>query len=267
MKNKGIAIALAALAVSAPRIILALLAGDGITAPPHVEATIMTLTGLATGIVLTGGTMILAHHVAAGHSTGWLRAFHVTAWLLSMTFATVIMAPYSAQALAHSSLAETLDTPGKVWTWAVVSILAVELIAAAAVTTGVQLEQPNVRTQTRPNAWTRLSAAVVDRAVRQLEQPVEPAPAARTPRPAQVVQPSPSSNMDTLRQQATAARRRTKQQALDDLLLYLAEHPDASLEQAGQAIGRAKSTVSAYVSELEQAERLYKNGQGWEIRT
>jgi hypothetical protein len=37
------------------------------------------------------------------------------------------------------------------------------------------------------------------------------------------------------------------------------------LAAAGQAIGRSKSTVGNYVSELAAAGRLKKNGHGWEV--
>lgn len=71
---------------------------------------------------------------------------------------------------------------------------------------------------------------------------------------------SHTSNLDGV----NGSRQQDKVAALDALLDFLAEQPDASLAAAGQAIGRSKSTVGNYVSELEAAGRLKKNGNGWE---
>lgn len=56
-----------------------------------------------------------------------------------------------------------------------------------------------------------------------------------------------------------------KSRTLDVLLDYLAAHPNASLAQAGAALGRSKSTVKLYADELLNAGRLRKNGKGWEV--
>jgi DNA-binding IclR family transcriptional regulator len=49
------------------------------------------------------------------------------------------------------------------------------------------------------------------------------------------------------------------------LLAYVASNPDATLNDIADMIGRSKSTVSNYVSELSEAGQLHKNGQGWEV--
>jgi hypothetical protein len=58
---------------------------------------------------------------------------------------------------------------------------------------------------------------------------------------------------------------RSKDDTLNDLLHYLHEHPNASLNAAAQVVGKSKSTVFNYVSELTTAGRLTKNGHGWEV--
>jgi len=70
---------------------------------------------------------------------------------------------------------------------------------------------------------------------------------------------------DTVLDGVNERRRIEKADALDALLEYLAKQPDANLAEAGRAIGRSKSTVGNYVSELETAGRLRKNGNGWEV--
>ncbi|MEM7033858.1 MAG: DUF2637 domain-containing protein [Chloroflexota bacterium] len=65
--------------------------------------------------------------------------------------------------------------------------------------------------------------------------------------------------------EANAVRQSNKQQALEDLIAFYSQHPNASLSEAGESIGRSKSTVSNYLDELEAAGRLHRNDQGVEI--
>lgn len=73
-----------------------------------------------------------------------------------------------------------------------------------------------------------------------------------------------ASNLVTL-DLANAVRVANKTEAQDALLAYLAEYPDASLAEAGAAIGRSKSTIGVYVRELSESGQLHKNGHGWEV--
>lgn len=62
-----------------------------------------------------------------------------------------------------------------------------------------------------------------------------------------------------------ARARASKAEATSDLLAYLADHPEASYREAGAAVGRSKAWAIGVVGELEQAGRVKRNGQGWEI--
>jgi len=58
----------------------------------------------------------------------------------------------------------------------------------------------------------------------------------------------------------------TKAQAMDVLLKYLDEHPNASLSEASGIVGRSKSTVGNYIKELETDGQISKqNGSGWKV--
>jgi hypothetical protein len=59
---------------------------------------------------------------------------------------------------------------------------------------------------------------------------------------------------------------RSKSAALDVLLIYLNENPDASLTAIGREIGRSKTTVANYLRELEGNGRLQRSSDGWQIR-
>jgi flagellar biosynthesis/type III secretory pathway chaperone len=59
----------------------------------------------------------------------------------------------------------------------------------------------------------------------------------------------------------------SKTAAMDALLVYVAEHPTATLAAIGQHIGRSKSTVGSYVAELTTAGHLTRNDDGWQVIT
>jgi hypothetical protein len=56
--------------------------------------------------------------------------------------------------------------------------------------------------------------------------------------------------------------RLSKTAALGALLTVYQTDPNASMAQAGRAIGRSKTTVATYLDELEQAGRVHRNGDG-----
>lgn len=67
-------------------------------------------------------------------------------------------------------------------------------------------------------------------------------------------------------QNGQAQKRTTKkQEALQHLLTYLDSHPNASLSEMAEAIGRSKSTAGIYVSELETDKILRKDLNGWQV--
>lgn len=66
--------------------------------------------------------------------------------------------------------------------------------------------------------------------------------------------------------QINEERMASKEAAIDALLDYLADNPDASLSDIADNIGRSRSTAGNYVNELTTNGRLHKNGHGWEIQ-
>jgi hypothetical protein len=63
---------------------------------------------------------------------------------------------------------------------------------------------------------------------------------------------------------ANAARKISRQEALDALVAVFEQDPNTSYSQAGRAVGRSKSWVAGAVVDLEQAGRLRRNGDGIE---
>jgi hypothetical protein len=57
----------------------------------------------------------------------------------------------------------------------------------------------------------------------------------------------------------------SKVAAVNALLMFVNENPEASFADIGRVIGRSKTTASNYVRELERNGRLVRNGNGWQV--
>lgn len=62
-----------------------------------------------------------------------------------------------------------------------------------------------------------------------------------------------------------AQRGAAKEQAIERMLAYYRQNPNASHSEVGIQIGKAKSTVSAYLGELETAGVIHRNGSGVQV--
>lgn len=67
------------------------------------------------------------------------------------------------------------------------------------------------------------------------------------------------------RDMAVEQARQSKAQALDAMLDIYRADPNTTTSEVGRAIGRSRSTVSNYLTELEQAGRIRRNGDGVEV--
>ena len=122
-------VAVAATLVSAPRLMLSFLIGDGVAVPEPVRITLLCTSSAATAVAVTGGAAYLARAIAVA-ATG--RRFLAAAWLAAVLASSALMAPLIVAGLASSPLAGTLDSSASRWTWAVCAVLAVDLVAAGA---------------------------------------------------------------------------------------------------------------------------------------
>lgn len=68
-------------------------------------------------------------------------------------------------------------------------------------------------------------------------------------------------------ERARAARTQVKQEIIETLLAFLAENPFATLSDMVGILNRSKPTISGYLSELQTAGLLHKNGNGWEVHS
>lgn len=283
--NAGLWIALAAVLVNGPRLVLIFLQADGIAIPGGIEATVLSVTGIATGAVLTGGGMYIAHRLAEPGGGRAVRAILITTWALLLIFSVVLIAPALLLAWRHSALAEIIPAGPDV-IWAVVAVLSVEVLAGGAMAAHAMGEQPAnqpAQAARRPGRLSILADAVTQRIAGEIaSQPTAAAPLAQ-PRPADhwgEIQPTgqdqPSASPAPARPRrqhrpapAEPTASQTDRAALYTkharLIAFLADNPQATDEQMGQGIGRAKSTAQSYRRALEEAGIIHKNGNGWEV--
>jgi len=123
----ALAVAIAAVMVAGPRLLLAYVELDGLAMSAGDRRLLLEASALGTVSVLTAGQVILAHHLA--RST-WQRGPIASAWGLALAATVYLSAPVVYVGLPESRLGQVL--PGA-WGWwySVIAVLGVELVAAA----------------------------------------------------------------------------------------------------------------------------------------
>lgn len=130
MRQAGGWIVLAALLVNSPRFIQILLRVDGLSLGEY-EAPMITATGIATGLVLSGGQMYIAHALPKVPKSRW-RDLMVFGWVLMLVFSVMMISPFLVAGIqTQADLAKVLQG-GWQWGWAIVAVTSVEIIAAIA---------------------------------------------------------------------------------------------------------------------------------------
>lgn len=266
-------IALAAVLVNGPRLVLIFLQADGIAIPRGIEAAVLSITGIATGAVLTGGGMYIAHRLAEPGGRAGVRAILIATWGLLLAFSVVLIAPALLLAWRHSALAEIIPAGPDV-AWAVTAVLAVEVLAGGAMAAHAMGEQPTSHQQSRPGRLSVLADALTARLAGEINTPASPRPslAAEVVTPPGRVAPTPAPR-PSRRQHRPAAQpppdptgRAALYQRHAALIRYLADNPSATDAEMAGAIGRAKSTAQSHRQQLEALGIVHKNGNGWEVR-
>jgi hypothetical protein len=126
----------------------------------------------------------------------------------------------------------------------------------------VELEIVQVSRQAELDHLIRKRTAALE----QLQADVERLPNQKAERPAER-NGNLSELETTFRTPPAGDNNRTldKEQAQAAVLDYLAGHPEATLVEIAAVVGRSKSTISTYLSQLKSAGRLNQNGAGWKV--
>lgn len=133
-------------------------------------------------------------------------------------------------------------------TWAPIA----ELLLGALFAVLTADEERSPRTSNQTGALNAIGLALAERI--------------RTSAPAQPNTPTePNEPQATERRPQTEQEPDSKEAAMAALLAFYRQNPGASYSQAGEQIGRSKSTVSNYLDELERSGAVHRNGNGVEI--
>ncbi len=264
MKRAGLFLALAALLVNGPRLVLIFLQADGLALPDNVEGAILAVTGIATGAVLTGGGMYIAHTLAQP-AAGRLRLLLAVCWLSLLAFSVVLIAPALVFTLRASELAGVLSAERSQWLWAVTAVLAVEVLAGGAMAAHAldnETVSPGVGASS-PTAPRQPARTVVRRLESETPQPPGsngPVPAAR-PAAAGLSQEA-DEEMATVAH--SSARNDTpdltKEERLEILQQLLVETPHISPSEIARQLDVSRSTVYRDLDTLQQQGRVAENG-------
>ncbi|HEV3074009.1 MAG TPA: hypothetical protein VHB47_06280, partial [Thermoanaerobaculia bacterium] len=129
-RSAGLRIALAAILVQAPRLVLVVLGADRMPVPAPAERALLVVAGIGTALVLTGGNLYLAHTVAQVRS--WRRTL-AAAWVLVLAASGGLVLPLIVAGISARSVPQVLGAGRLEWTWALLAALAHELTAAGCV--------------------------------------------------------------------------------------------------------------------------------------
>jgi hypothetical protein len=128
--RSGVWIAMAAILVQAPRLVLAVLAADHQSIGAGWERGLLVVAGIGTATVLTGGNLYLAHAIGSARRR---RRWLVGVWLLVLASTGGLVVPLIAAGLGGRTLPQLLGGAALTWTWSGLAALAHEVTAAGCV--------------------------------------------------------------------------------------------------------------------------------------
>ena len=135
-QNTGVWIAMAAILVQAPRLVLAVLAADRQVLDEDWQRKLLMLAGFGTALVLTGGNLYLAHSIARVRR--W-RAGLVVVWLVVLGSTGGLVVPMIAAGIGGRTLPQVLGAHLFTWAWSLLAALAHEVTAAGCILSATAL--------------------------------------------------------------------------------------------------------------------------------
>ncbi|MEM7048960.1 MAG: hypothetical protein AAF604_04835 [Acidobacteriota bacterium] len=135
-RRLGFWLAAAAFVVNGPRFVLAYLEAEGEGLAGELVRPLLTASAVSTGVVLTLGGCYLVYVLAStrAEQSSMLRRAVLWCWLLVLGSAVVLLAPVLVSGILRAGLQEVLSSAAWMpWAWALVAVLAPEVVAGGAV--------------------------------------------------------------------------------------------------------------------------------------
>ena len=82
----------------------------------------MAATGLATGLVLTGGGAYIAHTLAESKARGVTQFVMVICWFLLLVFSVILLAPLMVASIRVSPLQSVFTSNISQWVWGITAV-------------------------------------------------------------------------------------------------------------------------------------------------
>jgi hypothetical protein len=251
--NVGIWIAIAALLVNMPRLVILFLDVDGIDLGLAAEGWLLGVGGVAMGVSLSGGGAYIAHTIAQPKPRPAAATVALIAcWVALLLFSVILLSPSLVLAVRSYDMAKVLVTERQQWLWSIIAVIAVEVLAAGAMVAHAVSGAESAPQAKRPGLLAKLANAATDAAVAKLAQ--------ASAQPPVVAQLAPQPTTETPQAQLTA----TGAQRHDELLRLLSgiEDPDAiNKAELGRALGVSRTQVGKDMGKLIDAGRLSINGK------
>lgn len=252
LKSVGVWIAVIALLVNMPRFVLLFLDVDGIDLGLDAEGILLGLSGIATGIVLSGGGAYIAHAIAQPRQRPRSATVALFAcWIALLVFSVALLAPALVMAVRSYGMVKVLDSDWKQWAWSIVAVIAVEVLAGGAMVAHAVSDIPAQPISTQPKrrgAFAKLLDAASDAAVAKLNQvAAQPTPAA----------PQPEAKPEATQPVSTVAQRH---ETLLRLLSSVELPEDINKAELGRQLGVSRTQIKNDIDSLVEANRLSING-------
>jgi hypothetical protein len=261
----GIWIAIAALLVNMPRFVILFLDVDGIDIGLDAEGVLLGLSGIATGLVLSGGGAYIAHTIAQPGERNWIATLALLlCWVALLVFSVVLLAPSLVMAVRNYEMATVLDTNEKQWWWSTVAIIAVEVLAAGAMVAHAVSGAPVQEKSTQPGAWSKIFDAASNAAVAKLnrvaQDPPQPIMQLVTTTPAQQPPPLDASPPPQPAQLKPASGIAQRHETLLRLLSNIELPEDINKAELGRELGVSRTQIGKDIDAMIKAGHLSVNG-------
>jgi len=279
----GVWLAIIALLVNVPRFVLVFLRVDGIVLPLEVEGVMLGASGIATGLVLTGGGAFIAHRLAESKVRGIPRIFLVLCWLSLLVFSVILLAPLLVSAIRTSPLKDVFSSNFSQWLWAVVAVLAVEVLAAGSVAATAVKDEGEHTQGDEPSVFSLLLKSLI----RRMEHHIAPRLSVHSPNSSEGSETTvpkavgtgkitsqsvtgdiqqetnpPAQNDPLERDEAhiEAERQHSKserQKLLLELIKPLTKEEDIAVDELADHLGVSRQTIYRDLSELKKTNQLW----------